>query len=123
MPPDPTTVPTSTPASHRQPPSAPPSGSGSGGDGSRLWGLAKDGLVIAVIPLLGWAINLQVNNALQDERITQMQSQIDMLKEQAKELDAVKNDVQEAAVHMARLEGKIDMANGRLDEIRTLLGR
>lgn len=88
-----------------------------------MWGLAKDGLAIAVIPLLGWAVNLQVNNALQDERITHMQVQIDTLKDQAKELDAVKNDVQEAAVHMARLEGKIDMANGRLDEIRTLLGR
>lgn len=85
--------------------------------------MAKDGLVIAVIPLLGWAVNLQVNNALQDERIVQMQVQIDTLKDQSKELDAVKKDVQEAAVHMARLEGKIDMANGRLDEIRTILGR
>lgn len=90
---------------------------------SRLWGIAKDLLALAVIPLLGWAINLQVNNALQDERIGQMQSQIDTLKEQSKELEAVKKDVQEAAVHMARLEGKIDMANGRLDEIRSLLGR
>jgi len=121
MPPDPTTAPTSTPASHRQPSSSTPSGSG--GDGNRLWGMAKDALVIAVIPLLGWAINLQVNNALQDERIVQMQLQIDTLKDQSKELDAVKKDVQEAAVHMARLEGKIDMANGRLDEIRTILGR
>jgi len=90
---------------------------------SRLWGIAKDLLALAVIPLLGWAINLQVNNALQDERIGQMQVQIDTLKEQSKELEAVKKDVQEAAVHMARLEGKIDMANGRLDEIRSLLGR
>ena len=90
---------------------------------SRLWAIAKDLLALAVIPLLGWAINLQVNNALQDERIGQMQLQIDTLKEQSKELEAVKKDVQEAAVHMARLEGKIDMANGRLDEIRSLLGR
>lgn len=92
-------------------------------DNSRLWGIAKDLLALAVIPLLGWAVNLQVNNALQDERIVQMQVQIDTLKEQSKELEAVKKDVQEAAVHMARLEGKIDMANGRLDEIRSLLGR
>ncbi|NBR67680.1 MAG: hypothetical protein EBT79_10490 [Actinobacteria bacterium] len=92
-------------------------------EGFRIWPLAKDLLALAVIPLLGWAINLQVNNALQDERIVQMQTHIDELREQAKELEAVKKDVQEAAVHMARLEGKIDMANGRLDEIRTLLGR
>jgi FtsZ-binding cell division protein ZapB len=92
-------------------------------DGFRFWPLVKDLLSLAVLPLLGWAINLQVNNALQDERIVQMQLHIDELREQSKELDAVKKDVQEAAVHMARLEGKIDMANGRLDEIRSILGR
>ncbi len=92
-------------------------------NGARICGIAKDLLVLAVIPLLGWAINLQVNNALQDERITQMQGHIDELREQSKELEAVKKDVQEAAIHMARLEGKLDLANGRLDEIRTLLGR
>jgi len=92
-------------------------------DPTRMWGLFRDVLAVAVLPLLAWAINLQVNNALQDERIGQMQVQLDALKEQSKELDAVKRDVQEAAVHMARLEGKIDMANGRLDEIRTLIGR
>ena len=52
-----------------------------------------------------------------------MQAEIDTVKEQQKEIEAVKKDVQEAAVHMARLEGKIDLANGRLDEIRSLLGR
>jgi Tfp pilus assembly protein PilN len=92
-------------------------------DGFKIWPLAKDLLALAVIPLLGWAINLQVNNALRDERIAQMQQHIDELREQTKEIDAVKKDMQDAALHMARLEGKIDMANGRLDEIRTLLGR
>lgn len=92
-------------------------------EGFKVWPLAKDLLALAVIPLLGWAINLQVNNALQDERIAQMQTHIDELREQAKEVEAVKKDVQEAAVHMARLEGKLDMANGRLDEIRSILGR
>ena len=92
-------------------------------DSSRLWSLTKDFLVLAIIPLFGWVINLQVNNALRDERITQMQSEIDTVKEQQKEIEAVKKDVQEVAVHMARLEGKIDLANGRLDEIRSLLGR
>ncbi len=92
-------------------------------DASRLWSLTKDLLVLLIIPLFGWVINLQVNNALRDERITQMQIEINTVKEQQKEIEAVKKDVQEAAVHMARLEGKIDLANGRLDEIRSLLGR
>lgn len=113
-------TPSSPPPPTRSSSSAPSSGSG---DGFRIWPLAKDLLALAVIPLSGWAINLQVNNALQDERITQMQAHIDELREQSKELDAVKRDVQEAAVHMARLEGKIDLANGRLDEIRSILGR
>jgi hypothetical protein len=90
---------------------------------SQLWASIKDWLGLAVIPLLGWVINLQVGNALRDERIEQMQTQIDTLKEQQKEVENVKKDVQEAALHMVRLEGKIDLANGRLDEIRSLLGR
>jgi hypothetical protein len=90
---------------------------------SRLWGITKDLLVLGVIPLLGWAVNLQVNNAIQGERIVQMQLQMNLLQDQLKELDSIKRDVQAAAVLIARQEGKIDMANGRLDEIRTVVGR
>lgn len=75
---------------------------------------AKDVLVILVIPLLLWIIKLEVGNAQQDLQIAQLQEQMEDIKE-------IDNRVQQNAVHLARLEGKIDTANGRLDEIRSML--
>ncbi len=87
----------------------------------RWWGHFKDLLTLAIVPLTGWLISLHTENALRDERIQQLQAQIADLQEQQKELEVVKKDVQNAAIHMVRLEGKLDAANGRLDEIRSLL--
>jgi Tfp pilus assembly protein PilN len=87
----------------------------------RVLNYAKDALTLAVIPVVGWLITLHTGNALRDERIQNLQAEIADLREQQKELELVKKDVQDAALHMVRLEGKLDAANGRLDEIRTLL--
>lgn len=75
---------------------------------------AKDVLVILVVPLMIWIIKLEVGNAQQDLRISQLQQQM-------KEIGEIDTRVQQNAVHLARLEGKIDTANGRLDEIRSML--
>ena len=88
---------------------------------SKLWEWAKDALALAVIPLVGWIVNLSVQNALRDEHISQLQAEVFSLQDQQKEIDEVKKDVGEANLQMVRLEGKIDLANGRLDEIKTLL--
>lgn len=89
---------------------------------SKIWEWVQSGLTIAVIPLVGWVINLSVENALRDERITQLQAETRELQDQEKEIQAVKDDLQKANIQITRLEGKIDLANGRLDEIKTLLG-
>lgn len=88
---------------------------------SKIWEWIQSGLTIAVIPLVGWVINLSVENALRDERITQLQAETRDLQDQEKEIQAVKDDLQKANIQIARLEGKIDLANGRLDEIKALL--
>lgn len=88
---------------------------------SKLWEWAKDALALAVIPLVGWIINLSVSNALRDAHIVQLQAEVVSLKGQQEEIDKVKADVGEANIQMVRLEGKIDLANGRLDEIKSLL--
>lgn len=75
---------------------------------------AKDVLVILVIPLMIWAVKLEVGNAQQDLKIVQLEQELGDVKE-------IDTRVQQNAVHLARLEGKIDTANGRLDEIRTML--
>lgn len=87
----------------------------------RWLGMLKDALSIGIIPIVGWLIGLHTENALRDERILHLQAEVSALHEQRKEVESVKKDVQNAAIHMARLEGKLDAANGRLDEIRTLL--
>jgi hypothetical protein len=84
-------------------------------DGATKWvPWAKDVLVILVIPLMVWIIKLEVGNAQQDLRISQLQQQM-------QEIGEIDNRVQQNAVQLARLEGKIDTANGRLDEIRSML--
>lgn len=88
---------------------------------SKIWEWAKDALALAVIPLVGWIINLSVQNALRDEHISQLQAEVVALHDQQKEIDEVKDDVGKANLQMVRLEGKIDLANGRLDEIKSLL--
>ena len=74
----------------------------------------KDVLVILVVPLMVWAVRLEVGNAKQDLKIVQLQQELGEIKE-------IDERVQQNAVHLARLEGKIDTANGRLDEIRSML--
>lgn len=99
-------------------PSEPP---GSSQTLSKLWGVGKDLLVIAVVPLVMWVINLSVQNALRDEHIRGLQGEVSSLREEQKRIDAVKEDLQKANIAMVKLEAKIDMANGRLDEIKSLL--
>ena len=88
---------------------------------SKVWEWAKDALAIAVLPLLAWVINLSVQNAQRDDHIQELQKEVDGLHEEQKEVAAVKDDLQKSNLQMVRLEGKIDLANGRLDEIKSLL--
>lgn len=83
-------------------------------DVGKAWGYAKDVLALAVIPLFLWGVKLEVGNALRDERISQLQAQI-------AEAQDIEKSVQGNSLSLVRLEGKIDAANGRLDEIKSLL--
>ena len=82
---------------------------------------AKDILVILVIPVLMWTVKLEVNNAERDLLISQSNIEIHRLEERISEIKDIDVRVQQNALHLARLEGKLDTANGRLDEIRSLL--
>ena len=82
---------------------------------------AKDILVILVIPSLLWIVKLEVSNAQRDLMITQQSGEIQRLEERMSEFKDIDARVQANALQLARLEGKLDTANGRLDEIRTIL--
>jgi len=83
------------------------------------WG--KDILVILVIPSLLWIVKLETENAQRDMLLQQSNAEIARLEERIEEIRDIDQRVQENALHLARLEGKLDTANGRLDEIRSIL--
>lgn len=83
----------------------------------------KDGLTILVLPALIWIIKLEVGNAERNFQLLQTQTEIQRLEAKIKEFKEIDQRVQQNALQLARLEGKIDSANDRLDEIRELLTR
>ena len=85
-----------------------------------LWAKGKDLLVIAVIPLVGWGVALEVGNAERDLHILRLQEDVASYGEELKE---VKGMVHDNSIKLARMEGKIDTANGRLDDIKDLLSK
>jgi hypothetical protein len=81
----------------------------------------KDILVILVIPLLVWIVKLETGNAQRDLLLQQSMSEVARLEVRIGEIRDIDQRVQENALQLARLEGKLDTANGRLDEIRSIL--
>lgn len=90
---------------------------------SKAWGLGKDLLTLAVIPLLGWGVKLEVGNAQRDMQIQQQQVEIARLEARVKDAEKINNGVHENSLKLVRLEGKLDTANGRLHDIQILLHR
>lgn len=90
---------------------------------AKAWGWTKDLLVIAIIPLVGWIVKLEVGNAQRDLRLEQLVADLDRIEERVEENEDIDKGVQANALKLVQLEGKLDTANGRLDEIRDLLRR
>ena len=67
-----------------------------------------------VIPLIIWGVKLEVNNAIQDERITELQEDFDKLSD-------VTDSVQNNSLALVRLEGKLDNVDEKIDEVKKLL--
>lgn len=81
----------------------------------------KDILVILVIPALLWIVKLETGNAQRDLMLQQSMDEVARLEVRIGEIRDIDARVQENALQLARLEGKLDTANGRLDEIRSIL--
>jgi hypothetical protein len=84
---------------------------------NKIWGVSKDILTLAIVPLAGWVIKIEVGNAQRDVQI----QNLGVSAARVQELDT---RVQQNAILMARMEEKLDAANRRLDgihdEIRNL---
>lgn len=83
-------------------------------DASKLWGMSKDILTVAIVPLVAWVIKIEVGNAQRDVQIQQLL----VSAARVQELD---HRVQLQAVQMARMEEKLDAANRLLDEIHDVI--
>lgn len=98
----------------------PNTGSGSGAsskDGtSKFIDVSLKVLSALVIPLIVWGVKLEVKNAIQDERIAEVQEELDKLAD-------VADAVQSQALAMVRLEGKLDNLDEKIDDVKKLLSR
>lgn len=92
-----------------------PSGSGSSKDGtSKFIDIAMKVLSGLVIPLIVWGVKLEVKDAIQDERISELQEDLDKLAD-------VTDSVQKNSLALVRLEGKLDNVDEKIDEVKKLL--
>lgn len=91
----------------------PSSSTGSGSFG-KAFDIGFKVLSVLVFPILLWGVRLEVNNAIQDERIFEIQEDLDKLSETTRA-------VQANSISLVRLEGKLDNLDGKVDEVKQLL--
>lgn len=71
-------------------------------------------LSVLVIPLIFWGVKLEVTNAIQDERISELADDFDKLAD-------VTESVQQNSLALVRLEGKLDNVDEKIDDVKKLL--
>lgn len=93
------------------------------------WDRLKDFLTLLVFPLILWGIRLEVNNAIQEERIANLQSALDekirnvenKVSTTEQSIQRVESAVQSNSIQLARLDGKLESLDEKLDTIREIL--
>ncbi len=83
---------------------------------SKWTDIAFKGLSILVVPLVGWGVALEVTNAVQDEKIERLESQVNAAA-------AIRDGVVSNTNALGRVEEKLDATNRRLDDIKSDLRR
>jgi len=91
-----------------------PSTSSGSSPTSKFLDIAMKVLSALVIPLIIWGVKLEVTNAIQDERISEIQDDLD-------KLSNVTEVVQSNTLALVRLEGKLDNVDEKIDEVKKLL--
>lgn len=83
-------------------------------DKSKVWDWMFKIMSSLVIPLVIWGVKLEVRNAVQDEKINELQKDLD-------DLSSVEEEVQTISTAQGRLEEKINGARDDLKDIKELL--
>ena len=79
-------------------------------DVKQIFSVSKDILTILVIPALGWIIKLEVDNAVRDEKIKELQSEVS-------DLQSVKGSVQGIEVNVGKVQEKLNGVDQKVDSI------
>ena len=93
------------------------------------WDRLKDFLTLLVLPLILWGIRLEVTTALQEERIAHLKADLDEKIEDVKikvstteqSIQRVESAVQSNSIQLARLDGKLESLDEKLDVVLDLL--
>jgi len=78
--------------------------------------LALKLLSTLVIPLILWGVRLEVKTAIQDERIAELEDDV-------QKATGISTAVQENSLTLVKLEAKIDSVGEKIDDIKKLLDR
>lgn len=81
---------------------------------SKFTDYAFKALALVVIPVFGWVIRLEVTNAIQNERISELQ-------EDVQKNSNIAVAVQQNTTSLVKLETKLDAVGKNIDEIKRLL--
>jgi len=76
--------------------------------------LALKLLSTLVIPLIVWGVRLEVKTAIQDERIAELEDDV-------QKNSGISTAVQENSLTLVKLEAKIDSVGDKIDDIKKLL--
>jgi len=93
-----------------------PANNSGSGTGVGIWDTVAKVLATFVVPLIIWAVKLEVTNALQDERIIELQ--VDLSK-----LSNITLQVQAINLSLVALEAKLQNVNEKIANIEDLLRR
>jgi hypothetical protein len=89
---------------------------------SKLWERGIQILALLVIPLVLWGAKLEVNNAVQNERIAELRKELDKTKElDLSEAKDMKKTITDNTHALIRLETKMDTVSTTLTDIKGLL--
>ena len=83
---------------------------------SKTVDLALKLLSTLVIPLIVWGVRLEVKNAIQDERIAELEDDV-------QKATGISTSVQQNSLTLVKLEAKIDSVGDKIDDIKKLLDR
>ena len=82
------------------------------------WNKFKDIAIVLLIPAVGWVMTTQSDSAVRNVRLKALEAQMEANTESIQLLRETDNRFE---IHFARIEGRLDRVESRLEEVMHLL--